>query len=177
MSASECEALCKEMHVAKKTHAASYSKKHKAEQVDLRIRKTTYCSTSNKSHIEVTNRVKAIKPTLEGFFNTPLADSFKHPKFLTYGEGDLFSPHTDGQLDRKINITINLNITNRQTDYQGGEHQLYGLINKGVFKNRGIVARSSAGTLIAYPLGIVHKVTPITRGARFCIVSRFLGEL
>jgi predicted 2-oxoglutarate/Fe(II)-dependent dioxygenase YbiX len=174
--ASECASVCKEMRESVKTEAATYNQSANSERIDHRVRKTQYCTISNKSHITINNRIKEKKTALEEFFNTSLDDSFEPPKYLFYGEGAFFSPHTDDQLNRKINITINLNDKEAaaQLGYEGGALQLYGLIKNGAFSNRGVAAPSSAGCLIAYPVDIVHEVTPVIAGSRFSIVSRFL---
>jgi len=176
LMASECAALCEEMNGSVKTEAATYSQSENRERIDHCVRKTHYCAISSKSHIMVNNRIKQQKTILEKFFNTSLEDSFEPPKYLHYGEGAFFSPHTDDQLNRKINITINLNDKEAKLGYEGGALQLYGLIKGGAFSNRGIAAPSSLGCLIAYPVDIVHEVTPITAGSRFSIVSRFLAK-
>ncbi|MFT4636582.1 MAG: putative 2-oxoglutarate/Fe(II)-dependent dioxygenase YbiX [Chitinophagales bacterium] len=177
-SVTESMSLCQEMLSSEMTKAATYSQKHNREQVNDRVRETRYCDISDESQVAVTKRVKRLKPRLERFFNTTLSDAFEHPKYLHYSKGDFFSPHTDDQLDRKINITINLNSKGSSpTDlgYEGGELQLYGLIKHEKFANRGISAPTTTGFLIAYPVDIVHEVTPITYGSRFSIVSRFLA--
>jgi len=177
-SVTESMSLCQEMLSSDKTKAATYSKKHNREQVNDRVRETSYCDISDESQVVVTNRVKRLKPRLERFFDTTLSDSFEHPKYLHYSKGDFFSPHTDNQLDRKINITINLNSKGSSpTDlgYEGGELQLYKLIKHEKFANRGISAPTTTGCLIAYPVDIIDAVNPITYGSRFSIVSRFLA--
>lgn len=177
LMASECAAICEEMSESVKIEAATYNQSENIERIDYCIRKTQYCTISNKSHITINNRIKQQKTILEEFFNTSLDDSFEPPKYLHYGEGAFFSPHTDDQLNRKINITIDLNDKETQVaelGYEGGTLQLYGLISGGASSNRGVAAPFSAGCLIAYPVDIVHEVTPITAGSRFSIVSRFL---
>lgn len=177
--ASECAALCGEMSEAIKTEAATYSQSRKIEKIDHRVRKTQYCPISDQSNFAINRRIKEQKSVLEDFFKTQLDDSFEPPKYLYYAKGDFFSPHTDDQLNRKVNITINLNDKDSEApalSYEGGALQLYGLIQNGAFSNRGIAAPSSAGCLIAYPVDIVHEVTPITAGSRFSIVSRFLAK-
>jgi predicted 2-oxoglutarate/Fe(II)-dependent dioxygenase YbiX len=177
-SVTEGISLCQEMIRSDKTKAATYSKKHDREQVNGRVRETRYCDISDESQVVVSNRVKRLKPRLERFFDTNLSDSFEHPKYLHYSKGDFFPPHTDNQLDRTINITVNLNSKRSsptELGYEGGELPLYGLIKHEKFANRGISTPTTTGSLIAYPVDIVDEVTPITYGSRFSIVSRFLA--
>ena len=127
----------------------------------------------------INERLNELRPQLEVFFGNALASDFEKAKFLKYDPGDFFAPHTDAQYRRKINITINLNTSINATgelNFEGGELQLYGLIKKPEFTNKGISAPSTAGCLIAYPVDVVHEVTPIKSGTRFSIVSRFLSE-
>ena len=177
--ADECLSFCEQMLSSEKTKAATYSEKAKQERFDENIRKTSYCDVLNASNVAIISRIQGIKPQLETFFKTQLSDSFERPKYLHYSEGDFFSPHTDDQLNRKINITINLNSQGKDSSgngYEGGALQLYGLMKHKGFANRGIAAPTTAGCLIAYPVDIVHEVTPITYGARFSIVSRYLAK-
>lgn len=179
LSVAESMSLCQEMLSSDKTKAGTYSQKHNREQINDRVRETRYCDISGESQVAVTNRVKRLKPRLERFFGTTLSDFFERPKYLHYAKGDFFSPHTDYQLDRKINITINLNSKgSSSTDlcYEGGELQLYGLLRHEKFANRGISAPTTTGCLTAYPVDIIDEVTPITYGSRFSIVSRFLAS-
>ncbi len=179
MVPSECDALREEMIHSEKNQAGIYNQAMNAEYISRPLRKTLYCQVSDATHQSFTNRICALKPQLEQFFNIQLAESFEHPKYLHYSKGDFFAPHTDGQLTRKINITINLNDKDTQsTDagYDGGTLILYGLIKQNAFKNRGIAAPDSIGCLIAYPVDIVHEVTPVISGSRFTIVSRFLSD-
>lgn len=179
MLASECSLLCDEVRNSDKIQASTLSESEHLERINNRIRKTKYGQVSKSSQSSIDKRVNDLKPSLEDFFNEPLAEQFEKPKFLYYAKGDFFAPHTDEQFNRKINITINLNSREGQsTDqgYEGGELQLYGLLKQKGFRKRGIAAPSHAGCLIAYPANIVHEVTPITSGARFSVVSRFLSR-
>lgn len=179
MLPSECYALREEMINSEKTLAGIYDEALNIEYINRPIRKTLYCQVSDSTHQSFTNRIRALKPQLEDFFNIALADSFELPKYLHYSKGDFFAPHTDNQLTRKINVTINLNDKNTQsadTGYDGGTLMLYGLMKQDAFKKKGIAAPCSIGCLIAYPVDIVHEVTPITSGSRFTIVSRFLSD-
>lgn len=179
MQAAECSLICEEVRNSDKTQASTLSESENLERINTRIRKTKYGQVSKSSQSLIYERVRDLKPSLEDFFNELLADQFEQPKFLHYAEGDFFAPHTDEQFNRKINITINLNSRAAQsTDqgYEGGELQLYGLLKQKGFHKRGIAAPSHAGCLIAYPANIVHEVSPITSGARFSVVSRFLSR-
>ena len=179
IQASECASLCHEMHAADTTQAEILKESLHTECLDEKIRQTQYCQISDSAQNSINQRLMNLKPALERHFQTPLADDFEHAKFLKYNKGDFFSPHTDAQYQRKINITINLNSAQSATSelgFTGGELRLYGLIQQAGFANKGIAAPAHAGCLIAYPVDIVHEVTPITQGKRLSIVSRFLSK-
>lgn len=179
MLASECSSLCYEVRHSDKTEAGTLSESDRVERIDNHIRRTKYGEISKSSHASIHQRIRDLKPSLENFFNESLADELEQPKYLHYAKGDFFAPHTDEQFNRKINITINLNSRKGQSPdqgYEGGDLQLYGLIKQDGFNKRGIAAPSHSGCLIAYPVNIVHEVTPITSGERFSIVSRFLSK-
>jgi predicted 2-oxoglutarate/Fe(II)-dependent dioxygenase YbiX len=179
MSPTECSVLCQEMLDSRKTEAGTYDEKNEIERIAHTIRKTQYCHLSDELHGVVTNKIKQLKPKLEHFFQSRYSDLFEGPKYLIYRQGDFFSPHIDSQLNRKINVTVFLNKQTTETvelSYQGGSLILYGLMKDRAFKNRGIVAPTKAGCLIAYPVDVVHEITPVLSGARFAIVSRFLSD-
>jgi len=179
LSSSHCNKLCKEIEGAKKSAAGTFSERTQAETLNHRIRKNQYGAVSEHTHTEVTSKIRSIKGDLETFFDTSLAHEFELPKYLKYSKGDFFAPHTDDQLNRKINISVNLNSQDAQDSdfvYEGGKLQFYGLITHGQFANRGISAPSNVGSLFAYPVDLVHEVTPVLSGARFSIVSRFLAQ-
>lgn len=184
MSAEECKALCLQMQKAKKTEAMAYSGHSGLDRIDHSVRKTNYCEVSDLIKCDLIKKTLKLKPTLESFFNTDLDDNFEHPKFLLYETGDFFSPHTDAQLNRKINLSVNLNYKapNSETtmddidSYWGGDLMLYGLFKGNGLAKKGICAPSTIGSLIAYQVDVIHEVTPIEHGSRYAIVSRFLEQ-
>ena len=154
ISADECESLCSEMRLADTTEAKVLTQSLNLECIEKRIRQTQYCQISATSNKNINERLNELRPQLEVFFGNALASDFEKAKFLKYDPGDFFAPHTDAQYRRKINITINLNTSINATgevNFEGGELQLYGLIKKPEFTNKGISAPSTAGCLIAYP--------------------------
>ena len=66
---------------------------------------------------------------------------------------------------RKISISIQLS---RPEDYDGGDLELlYGNEPRRLDRTR--------GTLLAFPSFMLHRVTPVTRGARWSLVAWILG--
>jgi len=67
---------------------------------------------------------------------------------------------------RKISLSIQLS---RPEDYDGGDLELlYGNAPRRLDRTR--------GTLIAFPSFMLHRVTPVTRGARWSLVAWILGN-
>ncbi len=179
MSPSECSVFCQEMVCSRKTEAGTYDEKNDIEKVAHTIRKTQYCHLPDELHNVVTKKIKQLKPKLEYFFQSRYSELFENPKYLMYRKGDFFSPHVDSQLNRKINVTVFLNDQSTEVgdqSYQGGTLMLYGLLQNSAFKKRGIPTPAKAGYLVAYPVDVVHEVTPVLSGDRFAIVSRFVSE-
>ena len=111
-------------------------------------------------------------------FQERYANIWEKPKFLQYQTGDYFSPHTDEQRHRRLNISIYLNNQAKSAnsnEYSGGELTLYGLVKSAGWENRGITTPGVQGMLVAYPVNIVHEVTPVEKGSRYAIVTRFLS--
>lgn len=88
------------------------------------------------------------------------------PLFNRYGEGDGFGMHVDNALrvrrDNGFRIRSDLSATlflSEPEDYDGGELM--------VEDNYGVHAvKLGAGDLVLYPASSLHRVEPITRGAR-----------
>lgn len=98
-----------------------------------------------------------------GFNITGIFDSIQLTK---YKVGDFYSAHRDcgpGKLRfRKISFTIQLS---DPADYKGGILDIYGQP----------AAETEQGTIIIFPSFMLHKVTPVTHGERFSLVSWIVG--
>lgn len=82
-----------------------------------------------------------------------------------YAEGEFFDWHLDfgtkAVSTRKLSITIQLS---DESEYEGGELQF-------MTNNKTVAAPKTKGTAIMFPSFIMHRVTPITKGARHSIVG------
>ena len=89
--------------------------------------------------------------------------------YLEYSEGCKYDWHTDIgsglQSMRKISISWVLN-----SGYEGGDLQFFGDGGKFVTYN------SLPNKLVSFTSFIPHRVTPITKGVRKCIVAWIIGE-
>jgi len=54
--------------------------------------------------------------------------------------------------------------------FQGGDFQFH----KGYLNNN--IIKPTQGTIIMFPSWILHRVTPVTKGTRYSLVSWFLGK-
>lgn len=76
-----------------------------------------------------------------------------HPDFSEFASG------------RKISFSVQLS---RSEDYEGGDLEL-------LFRGQPYQAERARGTLIAFPSFALHRVTPVTRGTRWSLVSWISG--
>lgn len=90
------------------------------------------------------------------------------PLFNRYAEGHGFGDHVDNAIRRRkgtdFRIRTDLSVTLFLTDpadYDGGE-----LVIEDTFGVHEV--KLSAGDMILYPSSSLHRVTPVTRGARVC---------
>ena len=63
---------------------------------------------------------------------------------------------------RKLSMSVILN-----SDYEGGDFEIFGLENK--------IPRLEEGSIIVFPSFKEHRVTPVTRGIRYSLVAWFVG--
>jgi len=63
---------------------------------------------------------------------------------------------------RKLSMTIVLN-----SNFEGGDFEMRGLKNK--------VPRLEEGSIIVFPSFLEHRVTPVTEGIRYSLVTWFMG--
>ena len=92
-----------------------------------------------------------------------------------YKEGDFYSWHRDGISDnitsqdrvRKISLTLVLN-----DDFEGGdlEFAVYSEENCEITP-----IKAKAGDMIFFTSGTEHRVTPVTKGTRYSLVTWFVG--
>lgn len=92
----------------------------------------------------------------------------KLPQFNKYTEGGAYHKHSDSAFMGSPEIRTDLSVTvflNDPADYEGGELTLE--YSSGEVRK----VREKKGTLVCYPSGILHYVTPVTRGARYAAIT------
>ena len=92
------------------------------------------------------------------------------PQYAKYREGDYFDWHMDKGPQtphgaRKLSLTVQLSEID---EYVGGKLEIYTGAEI-------IAAKSAAGSAIAFPSWILHRVTPIKRGIRRALVAWAYG--
>ena len=127
-------------------------------------------------------RLVDVQTKLEKFFHQPVR-GFEPPQFLVYQPGDFHIPHLDKRTSpekplyvrsRQFTVVIFLNsggLSQNGSSYGGGALTLYGILDDPLGKKFGFPLVGEEGLLVAFPVSLVHEVTPVTYGNRYCIVS------
>jgi len=100
------------------------------------------------------------------FISAALPDRIYPPKFNRYEDGGSYGTHVDSALMQVpgANVTVRSDISatlflSEPDEYDGGELEIEGPF--------GIQAvKLEAGDMVLYPSSSLHRVTPVTRGAR-----------
>lgn len=100
------------------------------------------------------------------FLSAALPAKIYPPRFNRYDVGDTYGTHVDGALMRMpgTNDTLRSDLSatlflSEPADYDGGELQI-----EGPSGAQGV--KLGPGDLVLYPSSSLHRVTPVTRGAR-----------
>jgi PKHD-type hydroxylase len=116
------------------------------------------------------DRLRAALEANPVFIAAALPAGLYPPLFNRYGEGHGFGDHVDNAIRRRkgtdFRIRTDLSATvflTEPADYDGGE-----LVIEDTFGVHEI--KLGAGDMILYPSSSLHRVTPVTRGARVCSI-------
>lgn len=117
---------------------------------------------------ELGNRILSALARSPLFISAAIPKRIVPPLFNRYEGGDLFDFHVDNALRAvpgsadclRTDISCTLFFSD-PNEYDGGE-----LVVKDTYGTHG--AKLAAGDMILYPATSLHRVTPITRGARIC---------
>jgi PKHD-type hydroxylase len=101
-----------------------------------------------------------------GFLSAALPERIYPPKFNRYHQGGQYGTHVDSAImglpgsgqSLRSDVSATLFLSEPQ-DYDGGELQIETAFGAQAVKLR-------AGSLVLYPSSSLHRVTPVTRGAR-----------
>lgn len=113
------------------------------------------------------------------FISAALPNKIYPPRFNRYVDGGSYGPHVDSALMRtpRGNVTVRSDLSatlflSEPDEYDGGELEI-----EGVFGMQSV--KLEAGDLILYPSSSLHRVAPVTRGARvasFFWIESFVGD-
>lgn len=102
------------------------------------------------------------------FISAALPHRIYPPKFNRYADGGTYGAHVDAALMQVpgTNLTVRSDLSAtiflcEPDEYDGGELEIEGPF--GVQS-----AKLDAGDMVLYPSSSLHRVTPVTRGARVC---------
>lgn len=113
------------------------------------------------------------------FISAALPNKIYPPRFNRYAEGGSYGAHIDSALMRapRGNVTVRADLSatlflSEPDEYDGGELEVDGVFGVQTIK-------LEAGDMILYPSTSLHRVTPVTRGARiasFFWIESFVGD-
>ncbi len=179
-----CERLRSEMREAGgspatvRTSGASYD-------VDANTRSASWMEVSAPMVSTAESRLLDIKPAVEQHFRLSLKGC-QPLQFLLYRKGDFYRAHLDRADDpdasaltreRLVSVVVFLNSESDQPQddaYCGGSLTLYGLMDGPQGASLGFPLVGEAGTLVAFPSGLLHEVRPVTDGERCTIVTWYV---
>ena len=179
-----CEGLKAEMRAGCQTRARVYDR-GRDRVLDERRRSTLRVEVAPGTSDSVREKLLRRLPALRRRFGLDATDC-QEPTFLIYKPGDFFEPHRDLSADeralgfvkrRLISVVIFLGDEGagaERGEYAGGSLAFYGLLKDPRCERIGIPLRGRAGLLVAFRSGVLHQVTPVTRGERFTIAGWFV---
>ena len=187
----ECKRLCAAIDLRESHPAVVYSPETPAGVVDEYSRKAIEVSGEDDEFDWLARRFESLRARLAERFDQPL-ERVGRPRFLIYQEGGYFRPHFDAPAlaegerphiihSRKITALLYLNTEADQTaandtgtgDYEGGRLSLYGLMDYPGAERHGLPVRGEAGLLAAFRSDLLHGVSKLERGRRYCALVWF----
>lgn len=175
-----CARLRREVRKAAGERAAVW--KDGESVVDPTARRTTRAEVSDAARSIVVRRLMALKPRIEHHFSLSLR-GVQRPQFLVYRAGDFFECHSDDNpapaapeylRERRVSAVVFLNGDGRGGISTGGSLTFPGLVRDPRLAGCGFPVLGETGLLIAFPSGLAHAVSPVTRGARYSVVAWFV---
>ncbi len=136
----------------------------------VRITRTAWIEASADTKW-IYERMQAVVRTMnERIWQFDVRGFSEHFQYTVYhgSEGGHYDWHVDqGDMITLRKLSMSLQLTD-PSDYDGCDLQLHGV-------NKVETAPRERGTLIAFPSYVLHRVTPITRGARKSLVVWVTG--
>ena len=152
--------------------------RNKKNGTDDNVRKTNIHFNDDDDLFDIVFKYMPIANKNAGWnFQVDSAENFQIAQFP---EGGHYDWHIDGlgvgsihepqnkirnNKTRKISLVLWLN-----EGFEGGDFEFH----KGYMKNN--VIKPTQGTIIMFPSWAMHRVTPVTKGTRYSLVTWFLGK-
>lgn len=143
---------------------------HHGQQIVANVRRTRICWLDRETDRWAYDLVWTIAGTVNQLLRYDIASVPEEIQLARYdaGESGFFTWHADtvpSDMTRKISISIPLN---EPSEYEGGIFE----INQG----SGVAqVPQEPGVPIIFPSWLIHRVTPVTRGARYSMVAWIRG--
>jgi predicted 2-oxoglutarate/Fe(II)-dependent dioxygenase YbiX len=184
LSAQSCRRIRGEMAAAARVPATVRPYGEAGVVLNYDARRTGVASVSASTTAFVEDRLRAIQPALEQYFQVRSV-GWQELRFYIYEEGDFFEAHRDGAADREapdwikkrqISISILLNDARSGLDaeYGGGALVFHGRRSDRNGSWFSIPLETEEGMLVAFRSDWMHEVQPVTSGRRYSIVTWFL---
>lgn len=135
------------------------------------VKQNLQLGSDDADAIELRNRILARLGRHPEFVSASLAETIWPPVFNCYREGGHYGTHSDAALMRlpqggptmrsDVSATVFLS---DPASYDGGE-----LLIEGPFGAQAV--KLEAGDIVLYPSSSLHRVAPVTRGARICAIT------
>ncbi len=149
-------------------HARWLDGKHTAGTQASSVKVNQQLDDESKSAAELRQHILTLLGQHQLFLSAALPSKILPPTFSRYGAGHRYGAHRDnpimptGGADRMLRTDLSATLFLSEPDeYDGGE-----LTIETTHGTREI--KLNAGNMILYPSGSRHRVTPVTRGTRFC---------
>jgi len=152
-------------------------------ELNYEARRTDVASVSAPTTARVHEKLGAIQPALEEYFQVRAA-GWQDLRFYIYEEGDFFAAHRDGESEdgaapdwvkqRQISVSILLNDARSGHDaepYGGGALVFHGRRNGPDGTGFTIPLEGEEGMFVAFRSDWMHEVRPVTSGRRYSIVT------
>ena len=170
LSDKECDDLIKTLDTDE-LHDATMVGGYEGSIVNKNVRNTL---STNFIDENLNKRLEgAIRVANTQYFNYDI-ESLSVLRFLKYDIGGNYNWHTDvGRNEtslRKLTAIIQLS---EEKDYEGGDFE-FGITDK---EGTGLITGNrTKGCLLVFPSFLSHRVTPITKGKRYSIISWMEGD-
>jgi PKHD-type hydroxylase len=159
LSATECATLREAAAALPEANVSVYP----APRIVTRQATTRLIETA-REHSWLLQRLLSFAGKANKYFRFDIHERVEPVMQVAYGPGDFFDWHTDlgdgPESTRKISLSVQLSAPE---EYEGGLLHMVSCETP--------IQACGAGTLIAFPSHLAHRVTPVTRGTRHALVA------